>query len=198
MLFAEPVSRLIEELNKLPGVGPKTAQRLAYHLVKASKDDVEALARALVDVKSKIRYCSICGNLTDVDPCAICSSGSRDRSLLCVVEQPRDLIAMERTNMFKGIYHVLHGVISPINGVGPDDLRVNGLLDRLKEGEVKEVVLALNPNVEGEATSIYLTRTIKPVGVRVTRIAYGIPVGGDLEYADDITLSRAFEGRREM
>jgi len=198
MLFAEPVSRLIEELNKLPGVGPKTAQRLAYHLVKASKDDVEALARALVDVKSKIRYCSICGNLTDVDPCAICSSGSRDRSLLCVVEQPRDLIAMERMNMFKGIYHVLHGVISPINGVGPDDLRVNGLLDRLKEGEVKEVVLALNPNVEGEATSIYLTRTIKPVGVRVTRIAYGIPVGGDLEYADDITLSRAFEGRREM
>lgn len=198
MLFAEPVSRLIEELNKLPGVGPKTAQRLAYHLVKASKEDVEALAQALVDLKSKIRYCSVCGNLTEVDPCRICSSDSRDVSILCVVEQPRDVVAMERTGTFKGVYHVLHGVISPINGVGPDDLRIGGLLERLKDGRVKEIVLALNPNVEGEATSLYLTRLIKPSGMKVTRIAYGIPVGGDLEYADEVTLSRALEGRREL
>ncbi len=198
MLFAEPVSRLIEELNKLPGVGPKTAQRLAYHLVKASKEDVEALARALIELKSKIKYCSVCGNLTETDPCRICSSDSRDASMLCVVEQPRDVVAMERTGTFKGIYHVLHGVISPINGVGPDDLRIESLLERLKDGRVKEVVLALNPNVEGEATSLYISRLVKPSVVRVTRIAYGIPVGGDLEYADEVTLARALEGRREL
>jgi recombination protein RecR len=198
MLFAEPISRLIEELNKLPGVGPKTAQRLAYHLVKAPREEVEALARALVEMKARIRHCSVCGNLTDVDPCRICTSDSRDSSTLCVVEQPRDIVAMERTGTYKGLYHVLHGALSPIDGVGPDDLRIGGLVERLKSGAVREVVLALNPNVEGEATTLYLTRLIKPLGVRVTRIAYGIPVGGDLEYADEVTLSRALEGRREL
>lgn len=189
---------MIDELSKLPGIGPKTAQRLAYHLVKASREEVEALARALVDLKAKIGYCSVCGNLTDVDPCRICSSGMRDHALICVVEQPRDVAAIERTREFKGVYHVLHGAISPINGVGPDDLRIKELLDRLRKGSVREVVLATNPNVEGEATSIYLANLIKPLGVRVTRIAHGVPVGGDLEYADEVTLSRALEGRKEL
>ncbi|NPV70042.1 MAG: recombination protein RecR [Firmicutes bacterium] len=198
MLYAEPIQRLVEELTRLPGVGPKTAQRLAYHLVKAPKEEVEALARALVELRSKIRYCSVCGNLTEADPCRICSSDSRDASVLCVVEQPRDVVAMERTGEFKGRYHVLHGVISPANGVGPADLRIESLLQRVREQKVTEIILALNPNVEGEATSLYLARILKPAGVKVTRIAYGVPVGGDLEYADEVTLSRALEGRREL
>lgn len=198
MQYAAPISRLIDELNKLPGIGPKTAQRLAYHLVKASLEDVQALANALAEVKSRIGYCSVCGNLTDVNPCFICSSGSRDRTILCVVEQPKDVVAMERSGEFRGLYHVLHGVISPANGVGPDDLRIKPLLGRVSEDGVREVILALNPNVEGEATSLYVAELLRSSGVRVTRIAYGIPAGGDLEYADDVTLSRALEGRREM
>ncbi|HHV61360.1 MAG TPA: recombination protein RecR [Firmicutes bacterium] len=198
MIFAEPIARLIEELTKLPGVGPKTAQRLAFHVLKAPADDVRKLARALIEAKDKVRYCSICGNITDIDPCRICSGSDRDRGLLCVVEEPRDVIAMERTKEFKGLYHVLNGVISPMEGVGPDDIRIKELLARIRDGGVKEVILATNPNIEGEATAMYISRLLKPLGVRVTRIAHGVPVGGELEYADEVTLARALEGRREV
>jgi len=198
MLYAAPIARLIEELTKLPGIGPKTAQRLAFWLLKASNEDARQLAQAIVDAKQKVTYCSVCYNLTDEDPCAICQAPLRDQSMICVVEDPRDLVAMERTRDFKGLYHVLQGAISPMEGVGPDELRIRELLSRLQDGRVKEVIIATNSSVEGEATAMYLARLIKPYGILVTRIAHGLPVGGDLEYADEVTLSRALEGRRQM
>lgn len=196
--YAEPISRLINELSKLPGIGPKTAQRLAFYMLHMPKDSVHSLAQAINDARDKIAYCSICGNLTDVDPCAICNNPARDASIICVVESPTDVVAMEKTRGYNGLYHVLHGAISPIDGIGPDDIRIKELLERLRDGQVKEVILATNPSVEGEATALYISRLIKPMGFKVTRIANGIPVGGDLEYADEVTIARALEGRREM
>ncbi len=195
---AEPVARLIEELEKLPTVGPKTAQRLTFYLLRAPTDQVRDLARAILDVKERIIFCSTCFNITEEDPCALCRAGDRDRGLLCVVEEPLDVLAIERTRGFKGLYHVLHGVISPVDGVGPEDLKIRELLARLGDGSVREVILATNPNLEGEVTAMHLQRLIAPLGVRVTRLARGLPVGGDLEYADEVTLTRALEGRREM
>ena len=195
---AAPIARLIEELHKLPGVGPKTAQRLAYHLIRASKDEALSLSEAVAAVKEKVFFCSRCFNLTDADPCAICAGEGRDRTRICVVEQPLDILALERTRSYKGLYHVLHGAISPINGVGPGDLKLQELLARLREGVVVEVILATNPNMEGEATAMYLHRQLAPMALHVTRLARGLPSGGDLEYADEVTLSRALEGRQEM
>lgn len=195
MLYtSEALQQLIEEFAALPGIGRKTAQRLALHILKQSREDVVQMARALVNVKDKIRYCSSCWNITEVDPCPVCSSAKRDRSVVCVVEEPNDVIAVEKTNEFRGLYHVLGGSLSPLDGIGPDDLKVRELLQRMN-GEVTEVILALNPNIEGEATTLYLTKLLKPLGVKVTRIARGIPVGGDLEFADEATLTRALEGR---
>lgn len=198
MLYAEPISRLIDELTRLPGVGPKTAQRLAFHLLLLPREEIQSLAEAMFNAKDKIRQCSVCYNLTDRDPCPICSAANRDPSVICVMEEPRDVVALERTREFKGLYHVLHGAISPMEGVGPDDLRIRELLRRLGDGRVREVILATNPNIEGEATAMYLARLLKPMGLKVTRIARGLPVGGDLEYADEVTLSKALEGRREV
>jgi len=195
---AAPVVRLIEEFHKLPGVGPKSAQRLTYYLLRAPQDEARALAQAILEVKEKITFCSICQNVTDSDPCLICANAERDSSLLCVVEEPLDILALERTRSYNGLYHVLHGVISPMDGVGPEHLKVEELLERLKGGSVQEVILATNPNLEGEATAMYLSRLLRPLGVRVTRLARGLPSGADLEYADDLTLTRALEGRQEM
>lgn len=196
--FARPIARLVEELAKLPGIGPKTAQRLALHIVGAPVEEARALAEAVVNAKEQTRYCSVCCNLTDVDPCRICAHPSRDRSLLCVVEDPKDVIAMERTREYKGLYHVLQGAISPMDGIGPADLTLEELLLRLRGDEVKEIIVATDPNPEGEATAMYLARLIKPLGVRVTRMAHGMPMGSDLEYIDEVTLTKALEGRREM
>lgn len=198
MQYAAPIARLIEELGRLPGVGPKTAQRLAFHLLLADREEAARLAAAILEAREKVRYCSRCWNLTDADPCAICSDPARDRALVCVVEEPKDVAAMERSRSFRGLYHVLQGAISPLDGVGPDRLRIRELLERLATGEVREVILATNPDVEGEATALYLARLLQPLGVRVTRIARGLPEGGDLDYVDEVTLSRALEGRREM
>jgi len=195
---AMPVSRLIEEFSKLPGVGPKSAQRLTYYLLRASQEDAQALAQAILEVKEKIILCSICQNITDSDPCAICNNDQRDRGIICVVEEPLDILALERTGSYRGMYHVLHGVISPMDGIGPDDLKIRELLARLKSDEVREVIMATNPNLEGEATSMYLTRLISPLGLKVTRLARGLPMGADLEYADNVTLARALEGRQEV
>ncbi|HEV2356092.1 MAG TPA: recombination mediator RecR [bacterium] len=197
-LYAAPLQRLIDELGKLPTIGPKTAQRLAFFMLSMPQADAEALAAAVLDAKRLIRHCSVCGNITDVDPCAICTDGRRTQSVICVVEDPRDIAAMERTREFTGVYHVLQGAISPLDGIGPDDLRIEELLRRVSAGDVREVIVATNPRVEGEATALYLSRVLKPLGVRVTRIAHGLPVGGDLEYADEVTLARALEGRREL
>ncbi|MDP4092417.1 MAG: recombination mediator RecR [Bacillota bacterium] len=196
--YAAPVARLIEEFEKLPGIGHKTAQRLAFHVLNLSMEKVESLAGAIREAKQKTKYCSICSNLTDVDPCAICSGGSREHSSICVVEDPRDVAAMERTREFKGLYHVLHGTISPMEGIGPEDIKIKELLARLRDGEIKEVILATNPNIEGEATAMYISKLLKPLGIKTTRIAHGIPVGGDIEYADEVTLAKALEGRREI
>ena len=196
--FARPIARLVEELTKLPGIGSKTAQRLALHIVAAPLEEARALAEAVLEAKEKTRYCSVCCNLTDVDPCRICSHTGRDRSLLCVVEDPKDVIALERTREYKGLYHVLHGAISPMDGIGPADLTLEELLRRLRGDEVREIIVATDPNPEGEATAMYLARLIKPLGVRVTRMAHGMPVGGDLEYIDEVTLTKALEGRREI
>ncbi|MDO4355424.1 MAG: recombination mediator RecR [Clostridia bacterium] len=198
MAGVEAIAKLINQLSKLPGIGQKTAQRLAYHIIGMPEDQVRELAVAIFNGKKQVHFCSICGNYTDVDPCAICTDSKRDHSVLCVVKSPRDVNAMERMRDFNGVYHVLHGVISPMDGVGPDDIRIRELLARLAGGEVKEVVLATNPDIEGEATASYISRLIKPMGVRVTRIAHGVPVGGDLEYTDEVTLLRAFQGRREI
>jgi recombination protein RecR len=196
MIFtAESVEQLAEQFAQLPGIGRKTAHRLALYIVKMGKDDVETLARALVAVKEKVRYCSICSNITESDPCLICSNTKRDRSLICVVEEPTDVLALEKTNEFRGLYHVLGGALSPLDGIGPEDLRIKELLQRLSPSSVEEIILALNPNVEGEATTLYLSKLLKPLGMKVTRIARGLPVGTDLEYADEATLSRALEGR---
>jgi recombination protein RecR len=195
---AAPVARLIEELHRLPGIGPKGAQRLAYHLLRATREEASALAEAIIEVKEKITLCAVCQNTTDVNPCIICSDEARDRSLLCVVEEPLDILAIERTRGFKGHYHVLHGRISPIEGIGPEQLKIRELLERLRDGVVKEVIMATNPNLEGEATSMYVSRLLQPLGTRVTRLARGLPMGGDLEYADDLTLARALENRQEL
>lgn len=195
---AAPLARLIEEFYRLPGIGPKSAQRLAYYLLRMPAADARSLAEAIVEVKDKITLCSTCQNVTEVDPCRVCTDPGRDRSLMCVVEEPLDILALERTGSYHGLYHVLHGAISPMDGIGPDDLKVSELLDRLRGGETKEIILATNPNLEGEATSMYLSRLIGPLGLRVTRLARGLPAGGDLEYADDLTLTRALEGRQEI
>ncbi len=195
---AQPVSRLIEEFHKLPGIGPKSAQRLTYHLVRMPEEEARALAEAILAVKDKIVLCSTCQNITDSDPCLICQGEGRDRTKICVVEEPLDILALERTREYKGLYHVLHGVISPMDGIGPDDLKIKELLARLQGGVVEEVILATNPNLEGEATAMYLHRMLAPLGVRVTRLARGLPFGADLEYADEVTLTRALEGRQEI
>ncbi len=194
----EPLVRLTEQLQRLPSIGPKSARRLAFHLLKQPREEVDQLCDAIRDVKEQISYCSVCSNVTDRDPCFYCTDHSRDRRMICVVEAPHNVAAVERTRDFKGIYHVLLGALSPLKGVGPDDLHIKGLLERVGAGEVHEVILATNPNVEGEATAIYLAKLLKPLGVRVTRIAMGLPVGSDLEYADEITMLKAMEGRREM
>jgi recombination protein RecR len=194
----EPLARLVDELRRLPGIGQKSAQRLAFHVLKSPGDEVERLADALRDVKARVAHCSVCSHITDADPCAFCTAPDRDRRLICVVEEPQNVEAIEKTRHFNGLYHVLMGALSPLQGVGPDDLRIKGLLARVAEGGVEEIVLATNPTVEGEATAIYLARLLKPLGARVTRIAMGVPVGSDLEYADEITVGKAMDGRREM
>ena len=194
----DPLTRLIEQLQRLPGIGAKSAQRLAFHVLKTPREDVERLAEAMREVKDRVTYCSICSNITDTDPCYFCTHPSRDQRLICVVEEPQNVGAIEKTREFKGMYHVLMGAISPLQGIGPDDLKVRELLMRVGSGTVEEVILATNPNVEGEATAIYLARLLKPLGVRVTRIAMGVPVGSDLEYADEVTMHKAMEGRREV
>jgi len=196
--YAAPLERLIEQLCKLPGIGPKSASRLAFHLLSVPRSDAVELARAIVELKDKVRFCSICFNISEGEVCSICSDSRRDDSLLCVVEEPRDLTAVERTGRFRGRYHVLGGAISPIDGVGPEELRFEELVRRFQAGEVSEVIVATNPNAEGEATALYLAQLIRPLGIKVTRIASGLPVGGDLEYADEITLGRAMEGRTEL
>ena len=198
MSLPEPLTRLVEQLQKLPGIGAKGAQRLAFHVLRTPREDAERLCDAIRDVKERVTYCSICNNITDVDPCPYCTSDSRDHRMICVVEEPQNVSVVEKTREFKGVYHVLMGALSPLHGVGPDDLKVKGLLERVGAGGVTEVILATNPNVEGEATALYLARLLKPLGVRVTRIAMGIPVGSDLEYADEVTMTRAMEGRRDI
>ncbi|MGZ3494338.1 MAG: recombination mediator RecR [Thermodesulfobacteriota bacterium] len=197
-LYAKPIDHLIEALTRLPGIGRKTASRLAFHILRSSSSEAQQLARAIVDVKEKIRLCSICFNLTDEDPCRICQDERRTREVLCVVEGPNDLIAIENTGDFNGRYHVLHGTISPLEGIGPDDLKIRELLERLQKEEISEVILATNPTVEGGATALYLSNLIKPFSIKVTRIAYGIPMGSEIEYSDGMTLSKALEGRREI
>lgn len=193
-----PLQTLVERLQRLPGIGAKGAQRLAFHLLRQPRDDVDALLEAIRDVKERIANCSICHNVTDADPCYYCTHDGRDRGVICVVEDPHNVTAVERTKEFNGVYHVLMGALSPLQGVGPDDLRIRSLVERVGGGEVAEVILATNPNVEGEATAIYLAKLLKPLGVRVSRIAMGLPVGSDLEYADDVTIHKALEGRREL
>jgi recombination protein RecR len=195
---AEPIARLIEEFNKLPGIGPKSAQRLTYHLLQAPAEKAEELAKAILAIKQNLSLCSTCFNITDVIPCNICRDSERDHSKICVVVEPADILPLERTRKFNGLYHILHGVISPADGIGPDELKVSELLLRVKAGGVTEVILATNPNTEGEATAMYLNEILVPLNIRVTRLARGLPYGGDLEYADDITLSRALEGRQQL
>ncbi len=197
MSLPDPLVRLIEELQRLPGIGPKGAQRLAFHLLRTPREETERLVAALRDVKERVTYCSVCNNITDVDPCRFCTSPDRDPHVICVVEEPQNVSAVEKTREFRGVYHVLMGAISPLQGIGPDELKIKGLLGRISDG-VTEVILATNPNVEGEATALYLARLLKPLGVRVTRIAMGVPVGSDLDYADEVTMHKALEGRREV
>lgn len=196
--YAKPLNKLINELSRLPGIGGKTAQRLAFHILSMDEKSAMELANAISDAKKSMTYCSVCGNLTDTDPCAICSDDSRDKSTICVVESPKDVVAMEKIREYRGYYHVLHGAISPMDGIGPDDINLRSLIVRLQDEAVKELIIATNPNIEGEATAMYIARLIKPSGIKVTRIAHGIPVGGDLEYADEVTLLKALEGRREI
>ena len=197
MPLPEPLIRLIEELQRLPGIGPKGAQRLAFHILKTPREQADRLADAVRELKERVTYCSVCNNITDIDPCAYCSNGTRDPRIICVVEEPQNVAAIEKTREFKGTYHVLMGALSALQGIGPDDLKIKGLLSRVNDG-VNEIILATNPNVEGEATAIYLARLLKPLGVKVTRIAMGVPVGSDLEYADEVTMHKALEGRREV
>ena len=196
--YAPSIEKLIEAFEKLPSIGNKTAARLAFHILNANEQETNDFIQAILDAKNNLKYCSQCYNITDTDPCPICSNQNRNHSLICVVEDVRDVVAMERTHEFKGVYHVLHGSISPMNGIGPDDIKIKELLSRLMEGNVNEIILATNPRVEGEATAMYISKLVKPLGVKPTRIAHGIPVGGDLEYTDEVTLSKALEGRREL
>ena len=198
MARPDPLSKLIEQLQRLPGIGAKSAQRLAFHVLKTPREEVDRLADAMRDVKDHVTYCTTCSNITDVDPCVYCTSEGRNHKLICVVEEPQNVTAIEKTRDFKGVYHVLMGALSPLQGVGPDELKIKSLLTRVGEGGVEEIILATNPNVEGEATALYLARLLKPLGVRVTRIAMGVPVGSDLEYADEVTIHKAMEGRREV
>lgn len=197
-LYSPSIEKLIESFERLPSIGHKTAARLAFHILNSSEEETNEFISSIINAKKNLKYCSKCFNISDTDPCTICSNPKRDSSIICVVEDVRDIIAMEKTHEFKGVYHVLHGSISPMNGIGPDDIKIKELLARLMEGQVKEVILATNPRVEGEATAMYLSKLIKPLGITVTRIAHGIPVGGDLEYTDEITLTKALEGRREL
>lgn len=196
--YAAPIEKLIDEFRKLPGIGSKTAQRLAYSILRKSKEEAERLSRAIMEVKETIRYCSRCNNFSDRDPCGFCSNPNRSQETICVVEEPKDILSIEKTREYHGQYHVLHGALSPINGVGPEDLKLKNLLERLREGNVHEIILATNPNVEGEATAIYIAKLLKPIGVKVSRIALGVPVGSDLEYADEVTMSKALEYRHEL
>lgn len=196
--FAEPMARLIDELKKLPGVGSKSAQRLAFHILRSTEDDANALALAIQEVKASLRLCSVCNNITDIDPCVYCSSPTRNQRLICVVEEPTNIAAVEKTRHYNGVYHVLHGSISPIHGVGPDQLRISNLMKRVEDGQADEVILATNPTVEGEATATYLYGQLRRAGLKVTRIATGIPAGSDIEYADEVTMLKAMEGRREL
>jgi len=196
--YAAPIAKLIDELSKLPGVGNKTAQRLAFHILKMSPEEVEQLAGAITSAKRNIKQCRVCCNITDSEVCSICSNTKRDSSTICVVEDPKDVVAMEKTREFKGLYHVLNGAISPMEGIGPEEIKIKELLRRVADNDIKEVIIATNPNIEGEATAMYISRLLKPAGIMVTRIAHGVPVGGDLEYADEVTLLKALEGRREI
>ena len=196
--YSPSIEKLIQSFEKLPSIGNKTAVRLAFHILNSSKEETDEFISAIVSAKENLKYCSICYNISDTNPCTICANAGRDKSVICVVEDVKDIIAMERTHEFKGVYHVLHGSISPMNGVGPDDIKIKELLARLMDGEVKEIILATNPRVEGEATAMYISKLVKPLGIKVTRIAHGIPVGGDLEYTDEVTLTKALEGRREL
>jgi recombination protein RecR len=198
MARPDPLAELVAALQRLPGIGARSAQRLAYHLLKTPREDVEALSAAMLTVKDRVTYCSICSNITDIDPCGYCTSTDRDPRVICVVEQPENISAVERTRGFKGRYHVLMGAIAPLHGTGPDDLKIKSLLARLAQGGVEEVIVATNPNVEGEATALYLAKLLRPLGVRVTRIAMGVPVGSDLDYTDEFTMAKAMDGRREM
>ncbi|GEN44704.1 recombination mediator RecR [Alkalibacillus haloalkaliphilus] len=198
MYYPEPITKLIDSFTKLPGIGPKTAARLAFFVLEMKEDDVLDFAKSLVNAKRELTHCTVCGHITDQDPCSICSDQSRDNSVICVVQDPKDVIAMEKMKDFQGKYHVLHGTISPMEGIGPEDINVSTLIERLKDEKVEELILATNPNVEGEATAMYISRLVKPSGLRLTRIAHGLPVGGDLEYADEVTLSKALEGRRDL
>ncbi len=196
--YSPSIEKLIEAFEKLPSIGSKTAARLAFHILDASEEETKEFVQAILDAKQNLKYCSTCYNISDTDPCPICANQNRDHSTICIVEDVRDVVAMERTHEFKGVYHVLHGSISPMNGIGPDEIRIKELLSRLMKGEVKEIILATNPRVEGEATAMYISKLVKPLGIKATRIAHGIPVGGDLEYTDEVTLSKALEGRREV
>lgn len=197
-LYSPSIEKLIENFERLPSIGHKTAIRLAYHMLDMNEQEIAEFTNAITEAKQKLKYCSICYNISDTDPCPICSNPKRDPSTICVVEDVRDIMAMERTNEYKGVYHVLHGTISPMNGIGPDDIKIKELLNRIRGNDIKEIIIATNPRVEGEATSIYLSKLIKAFGIKVTRIAHGIPVGGDLEYTDEVTLTKALEGRREL
>lgn len=197
-MYALPIAKLIEEFSKLPGIGKRSAERLAFHVLKQPRENVERFSKALTDAKDKITFCPVCQSLTDSVPCVICSNPKRDTSVICVVENPKDILAMEKTKEFNGVYHVLHGVISPIDGIGPDDIKIKELLIRTKDNNVKEIIMATNPSIEGEATAMYISNLFKNFGIKVTRIAHGLPVGGELEYADEITLTRALEGRQEI
>lgn len=196
--FAEPLARLIQEVKRLPGIGQKSAQRIAFHVLRARRDDVERLSQALLDVKDRLGLCAVCNNVTDTDLCPFCRDDSRDRTVVCVVEEPPNILPVETTRAFFGLYHVLHGAISPLRGIGPEQLRIKSLLDRVAKEEIREIILATNPTVEGEATAVYLSRLLKPLGLRVTRIAMGLPVGSDLEFADEVTMSKSLENRREL
>ena len=196
--YSPSIEKLIEAFEKLPSIGSKTAARLAFYILNSSEEETKEFVNSILEAKKNLKYCSVCYNISDTDPCMICANKGRDKSVICVVEDVKDIVAMEKTHEFKGVYHVLHGSISPMNGVGPDDIKIKELLSRLMDGDVKEIILATNPRVEGEATAMYLSKLIKPLGIKVTRIAHGIPVGGDLEYTDEITLSKALEGRRQL
>lgn len=197
-MYAVPIAKLIEELSKLPGIGKRSAERLAFHILNLEEKEAQSLSDAIISAKKQITFCPECQSLTDVTPCAICSNPRRDRSIICVVENPKDILAIEKTREYKGLYHVLHGAISPMDGIGPEMLKIKELLARLSSGEVNEIIMATNPSIEGEATAMYISKLIKPLGISVTRIAHGIPVGGDLEYADEVTLTKAIEGRRAI